>query len=92
MYTAKYLIYSYSLFTVSLIILSFSLIVILLNVRSKIKQKIPIINIVSNDINTEIYTALKSIGITLTIDQQRAFEQIVSERNSKIGFRGGEKD
>lgn len=92
MYTAKYLIYSYSLFTISLIILSFSLIVILLNLRNKCKEKNPIINIVSDNISTEVYTALKSVGVTLAVDQQRAFEQVISNKHNKIGFRGGGDD
>lgn len=92
MYTAKYLIYSYSLFTVSLIILCFSLIVILINVRNKSKEKNPIINIVSDNISTEVYTALKSVGVTLATDQQRAFEQVILNNHNKIGFRGGGDD
>lgn len=92
MYTAKYLIYSYGLFTLSLIMLSFALILIIINMRGKIKAKNPIINISSDNLSIEIYTALKAIGVTLSVDQQRTFEQIVTDNHRKVGFRGGEDD
>jgi hypothetical protein len=55
--------------------------------KSKIKSKVPIINIISDNISKEIYSSLKIVGVTLTIEQQRAFELNVRQKHKEMGFK-----
>lgn len=87
MYTAKYLIYVYILITFSLLMLSFILTLIIISMKSKNQSKIPIINITFDNISKEVYSALKIVGITLTKEQQRAFESNVKENHKEMGFK-----
>jgi len=87
MYTAKYLIYAYILITFLLLMLSFILTLIIISMRTKIKAKIPIINITSDNISKEVYSTLKIVGVTLTAEQQRAFELNVKQIHKEMGFK-----
>jgi hypothetical protein len=55
--------------------------------KSKIKSKVPIINIISDNISKEIYSSLKIVGVTLTIEQQRSFELNVRQKHKEMGFK-----
>jgi hypothetical protein len=55
--------------------------------KSKTKAKIPIINITFDNISKEVYSVLKIVGITLTTEQQRAFESNVKQNHKEMGFK-----
>lgn len=83
MYVAKYLLYSYWLLTIILGLLN----VALLFFKCK-KQSVRIITIKYEDSSCEIYTALKSVGVTMDSSQKQAFEDKIENNynNKKMGF------